>query len=215
MRLAGEADPVETAAVLARFVEPVGDMVALDPSVRSPGIAVWRAGKLVTAARVPIPHDVLDWEDLGARWLRTAEEIARWVVGCKAEPRVLVYERPQIYKPGKAKRDERGKAQRVDPNDQVGLAGVGSALAGILAVAVLPRSITLRVVTYLPAEWTRGMPKATKGDAFDSVRARQILSRLDDDERPRLPRQHDAIDAVGLGLKALGRFEPRLGLLES
>ena len=65
------------------------------------------------------------------------------------------------------------------------------------------------VACYTPGEWTRGIPKKTTGSAKTGPRALRILSRLSDAERAVVPDSHDALDAVGLGLYRLGRFERR------
>lgn len=175
-----------------------GDLVALDPGVRSPGIALFRAGILVAAKRLKGCTRTKDQP--GARWLRVAHIAAAWCTTVKAYPRTLVYEKPQIYGVGKSE---------VDPNDLIGLVGIGSAFAGILAMGMAAQDVALEVVTPEPDEWTMGTKKNTEGDPFDCTRARAIFSRLSPEEAELVPASHDALDAVGLGLFATGRFRPR------
>ncbi len=179
---------------------PKTQLLALDPSVRSPGIAIFKDGTLVIADRVKIPkYDVEKFSD-GARWDFVARRILASVRPCLSDVTEgatdLVFELPQIYTWGKSKGD---------PNDLVGLAGVAGALVGHL-VQSFP---LLGVYSPTPAEWIGQLPKSTKGSAKESPRAQRILSRLSAEELARVPDQHDALDAVGLGLWRLGRLEPR------
>ena len=68
------------------------------------------------------------------------------------------------------------------------------------------------VIAYTPHEWIGTLPKATtvKG-AKTSERAKRIKSRLSGSELDiwAAAKYHDEIDAIGLGLKALGRLERR------
>lgn len=171
-------------------------LLALDPSVRSPGAALFRGGLLIAADRVKVPkQDDQKFAD-GARWDLVARLVEAWAGRAQQQIVELVFERPQIYTWGKSKGD---------PNDLVGLAGVAGALVGRLSIA----SPSLHVSSPTPAEWIGQLPKATKGSALVSPRAQRILSRLSPDELALVPDQHDALDAVGLGLWRLGRLEPR------
>jgi hypothetical protein len=169
-------------------------ILALDPSVRSPGVALFDEGRLLTAGRVTVKK--LDESD-GARWMRVADDVLTWVEQYTSivSIDVLVFEKPQIYRASKSKGD---------PNDLIGLAGVAMAVAGFLEGR--KRFSTLRVLSPTPAEWIGQVAKTTTGSAKESPRARRILSRLDAAELALVPDQHDAIDAVGLGLFALGRL---------
>lgn len=178
------------------------DLLALDPSVRSPGVAVFRDGLLRYAAKVKVPTEYKVCPQ-GERWQRVAECICDWVRhNAELEfPRTIVYERPQIYVASKAKGD---------PNDLIALAAVGAAVVATYQATLYTQypSTTLRIKTETPtpAEWAGQIPKATKGSAKDSPRALRILSRLSDEEKARVPDQHDALDAIGLGLHSLGRL---------
>lgn len=105
---------------------------------------------------------------------------------------VLVVEWQQVYRASRAKGD---------PNDLLGMGFVSGAVAGLLQPAEL--------VGYLPAEWCR-LKKSTKHrEAFTSPRGLRIMSRLSPAEKALVPRFHDSVDAVGLGLHHLGRLAPR------
>ena len=166
-------------------------IVAVDPSVRSPGVAVIERGELVGAARLPFSAKI---DERGERARQVAALIAAWV-----RPRTLgggvslvVYEWPQIYRASKSKGD---------PNDLIALAAVGAGVAAFLAAD--------EIRTPTPHEWIGNLPKATKGDPWKSPRAMRIASRLSPAERARVPDSHDAIDAVGLALWAAGRLTAR------
>lgn len=161
-------------------------LLAVDPSVRSPGAAIFCDSVLVAVARIPCKRasDVSD----GQRWLDVATQIRAWVGARQITS--FIFEKPQIYTAFKSKGD---------PNDLIGLAGIGAALAGMLGVSVLSPT---------PAEWIGQLPKSTRGSALDSPRSQRIVSRLSPAELALVPDQHDAIDAVGLGLWALGRLKP-------
>lgn len=167
-------------------------LLAVDPSVRSPGAAILDRGQLVEVKRFIVKASCMSD---GQRWLLVARTIYEWSL-TRAPLDALVYERPQIYTWAKSKGD---------PNDLIGLAGVGAALSGILFV----ENPELEVRTPTPADWIGQVAKTTKGSAKESPRAKMILSRLSPAELALVPDQHDAIDAVGLGLWACGRLEPK------
>jgi hypothetical protein len=169
-------------------------VLAVDPSIRSSGVAVFRFGRL--AASTVIKLRATD-DSVIVRCLDMADTIAGWSA-CVAERVLLVVEWPQWYRAAKSKGD---------PNDLAGLAGVSGALAGILAM----RLGGLEAHGYTPAQWAGQLPKSkTVRGAKTSPRAVRILSRLSPDERACVDeRSHDAIDAIGLGLYHLGRLEPR------
>jgi hypothetical protein len=169
-------------------------IVAVDPSVRSPGAAVIdHRGILVAATAFKIDTPFSD-EDRGTRARHVARVIFAWYRGCDFRPRELtaVYEWPQIYRASKSKGD---------PNDLVALAAVGTLVAEMINAD--------RDLSPKPAEWIGNLPKVTKGDPWKSPRAMRIASRLSPAERARVPDSHDAIDAVGLALFAAGRLDQR------
>jgi hypothetical protein len=104
----------------------------------------------------------------------------------------LVVEWPQWYATGKTKGD---------PNDLAYLAGIATGLAVAFPGAAVRSPV--------PRTWIGGLPKATSGDPWASPRGARVASRLSDAERALVPDSHDAIDAVGLGLWACGRFDRR------
>lgn len=167
---------------------------AVDPSVRSPGAALFVDTRLVRAGRVKLV--VKTYLSEGERWQHVADQLDDWLG--TAVPSLIVYERPQVYAASKSKGD---------PNDLVPLAAIGAA---VVAMQCARRRINYpEIMTPTPAEWIGQLPKMTRGKALASPRAIRIMSRLSEAEKALVPDQHDAIDAVGLGLHALGRLGVR------
>ncbi len=183
-------------------------IVAIDPGMCSPGVAVFdeHAGRLICAARVKAPDDFINFP-AGYRWYMVANLIRDWLNQAVVVPSsiALVFECPQWYQRGKSKGD---------PNQLVGIAGVAANVCGLMRPAV--------VKSPTPSEWIGQLPKtcracgknlkkcpACKGSAWATPRGQRIRSRLTDAELALVPDQNDAIDAVGLGLWALGRLTPR------
>lgn len=171
-------------------------LVAVDPSLRSAGVAVFgeAAGDLRFAARVTLPYSAAE---CGARAENMAHKIKTTIpMALRPLVDVVVYEWPQIYTRSKSKGD---------PNDLIALAAIGAAFTAMMNAPI--------VKTPTPAEWAGQLPKTTKGDPWASPRAARVAARLTPAERVLVPDSHDAIDAVALGLWALGRFAPRRGRL--
>ena len=165
----------------------------LDPGVRNPAVAIFVDGLLTHASRVKLPRA---WAKLerGARLALVARECALHVHAHNPHPLTqITYEFPQVYS---------GRKSKGDPNDLLLLAAVGAGFVGAFP------DVT-DVTAYLPYEWIGGLPKAETGDAWDSPRGARIRSRLSAEEIAAIVVSHDALDAVGLGLHAEGRFAPR------
>lgn len=134
---------------------------------------------------------------MGERCRQVAGRLLSWLENAAESAAVdkiscLVTEWPQVYRAGKSKGD---------PNDLVPMAGVAGCLAGHLGVPVQ---------SYLPAEWLGGTcPKWEDGDPWASPRGQRVWEALTAAERVCVVASHDAVDAVGIGLKYLGRFELR------
>ncbi len=167
-------------------------ILCVDPSLRSIGVAVYYDDRLCEAAT--LKPAVRTTDDIAHRCRAAAMTILEW---CRPHQTVdpiaqLVVEWPQVYRAVKSKGD---------PNDLLGLAGICAAVAALFEVPVF---------SYTPAEWAGQLPKATtkKLTAY-SPRTKRIMSRLSAVELGRVPVQHDALDAIGLGLHHLGRLAPR------
>jgi hypothetical protein len=169
-------------------------LAAVDPSIVSSGVAMFVDGTLAEVERVHFP----DREGaIGHRCATMALAIVSTI--SRAFPRppdTLVIEWPQVYRAAKSPGD---------PNDLLGLAGVG---VGVAAQFAAHGMTVIRSPT--PHDWTGSLAKERRVRGVKvSPRAARILERLSPAERALIPAQHDAIDAVGLGLWALGRFAPR------
>lgn len=179
-------------------VEPIGDLLALDPGINKPGVALFRAGKLIAAERVKVDTA---WSALGDgdRAARVAEVIMRWGIWRDMEPRTLVYELPQIYRASKSKGD---------PNDLIKVALVAAGVAGMLRYAMAGRDISLAILSPKPSEWIGQTPKKVCSGpaAWDSPRGYRIKRVLSADEILAVIPDDDAIDATGVGLWALARL---------
>lgn len=172
-------------------------LVAIDPSLRSTGVAIFQEASLIYAASVKVrTRPGMGAQDIAARSFAMAAEVARHVrAAAPVDPLRVVVEWPQIY---------RGPKAQGDPNDLPALAAVGVAIAAMVGAQGLE--------SYTPRDWAGQVPKATKGDCRESPRARRIRSRLSAPEivvwSALRPSDHDAIDAIGIGCHALGRVRP-------
>lgn len=181
---------------------------ALDPGVRGCGVALYDWGELVACGYVPNPAE---WEgdaQLGALVeMGVAVDVwveEHWPEATRTElsdPWSVVFEWPQVYTAGKL---------RGDPNDLLPLAGIGMWLWG-------RRGLDPGHARYRPAEWKGQLPTGGKRGAADVVEAR-VRGRLGAEELRVLEAgllnvarslRHNVVDAVGIGLHHLGRFERR------
>lgn len=180
-------------------------IASCDPGLKNPAAAVAVDGRIVAASRICVKHVSAEL-DPGERADRVAEAIGGWIVGRIAggAPDLFVMERAQVY-------DRVGGKSKVNPNIAlIPLVMVASSTSGQLRrhARALGRSIETRAPQ--PAEWLGGnLPKTTEGDPLDSPRGQRVWRELDDGERASVVLSHDAIDAVGLVLWALGRFRRR------
>ncbi len=173
-------------------MSPSPRLLAIDPSVRSTGVAIFLGGKLYRSAVIK-NYTKYGSNCQGTRALDMALEIRDWTTKQQVVIEYefdLVYEWPQIYTLSKSKGDPNSLLLTVAP--AVVLSGLGD---------------FNRVITPTPSEWAGQTKKVTTGDPWKSQRAQMVYRRLDETERSLVPKSHDAIDAVGLGLWALGRFE--------
>lgn len=181
-----------------REVEAVGDLLTFDPGARHPACALFRGGILIAAERVPVDSDWADLEPID-RAVRIALACLRWAVARGARPKYLVVEYPQVYRASKSKGD---------PNDLILLAAIAGAIAGALTMVLGSQEVGLVIQSPTPGKWAGQLPKTDTGPAWESPRGHRVHSRLSADELLCVQATHDAIDAVGLGLWSLGRFEP-------
>lgn len=176
----------------------LGDLLAVDQSLSCPGIAVFRTGRLIASTSLPQERETS--VPIAFRTVAVATRVCSWALEYATNLRTLAIEWPQIYAAVKSKGN---------PNDLLGVAGVGAAIAGMLSHATLKNGsgLCLRVVSPTPAEWAGQLPKSTSAKLVSqSPRAKRILSRLDSEERSVATLKHDALDAIGIGLYTLGRL---------
>ncbi len=185
-------------------------LLALDPGINSPGVALFRAGTLVAADKIS-GTAYKAFED-GQRWLEVAKSIVTFAQLASPDERIttVIFEKVQFYQ-----RKQGGS--KGDPNKLLGVAGVAANVTGILSTYG-----PIVVLSPTPAEWVGQIPKTCstcgenkkkcpvcKGSAWKTTRGRRIRSRLTEAEIALVPDQNDAIDAVGVGLYAEQRFTPR------
>lgn len=169
--------------------EREGDVLAVDPGLEHPAVALIRDSTLLAALRIGAGPA---WSALPIleRCGRIAAAVARWAA--LWNPRWLVVEWPTWY-PGSP----------VKPRDLAGLCGIAGAVAG----ALIERGLPLRCLSPEPREVWGQVPKATTGDPWLSPRAKRVAARLSVPEARAVESTHDAIDAAGLALWAVGRWE--------
>lgn len=168
-----------------------GSLVALDPGIRSPAVAVFTRfehGWVLTDARRATSTKS------GADPLHRARVLAVELALGQRAASAFVSEYPEVRGAGRGK----GHAGDLIPM---------ALLAGALAAELDVEPSACATVT--PSEWAGSTPKATRGDPRKEVRGARIWDELHDEERELLERlklvQHDAFDAVGIGLYAVGR----------
>lgn len=173
------------------------ETLAIDPGLNAPGGAVFRDHVLVRAGPIRIPRSLTKL-DLVARCREVSRLICEWYIDGRVvfcEPSELVFERPQVYAPGKS---------NADPNDLPPMLGID--------VGVACRWPNVPVTSYLPREWTGQRPKEESGPPWDSPRGMFTWARLTPLERElcaTLVITHDVVDSIGVGLFHLGRYQAR------
>lgn len=154
-------------------------LLAIDPGLRGVGLATFESGLLYWAGYIRNP----DKKGRGpAAWEALRREVLLHVATLHGVCDLAV-ELPRVY-----------PKMKTDPNDLIDLAGVLGCLVGMLR----PQEIT----TYAPSDWKGQVPK-------DIMNAR-VWAKLSADEKSSVQRvgakDHNTLDAIGIGLKALGRL---------
>lgn len=158
-------------------------LIAIDCGVRGCGVALFWDGGLHAATYVKNP--VKRGQHAGS-----AQAMARAVADyCKEfQPTYLAIETMQWYD---------ATSQLGDQNDLGGVQLVAGAIIG---------KLNLLTTSYLPREWKGTIDGDTCTDRIIerlSILEKQTIVRVSDSV------DHNTIDGVGIGLKHLGRFEPR------
>lgn len=160
-------------------------------------IAIWVDGRLRSVG-LRRAGPALPGETPGARALRAALMLGPDLAAARshAGPYRLVWEWPHVYQ---------GARSSADPADLLALAAVGGAVSALAAAYFTP----LDVASVEPGQWTGQVPKRKVGNPWESPRGIRIRARLTAEEFAVVPAKHDALDAVGIGLHDLGRFETK------
>lgn len=173
-------------------------VLCVDPGIRGSGVALFTlsagTGALTRASYVKNPvkqgHHVeaaLAMSRALAQWFEQHAGIIRSAV-------TYVSEWPRVYTAGKQSKDGHWR----DPNDLPPLTAVQTATAALVRASLV-------CVTYEPREW--------KGTVDKTVMNRRVYERLSIPETGCIDDAgaltHNVLDAVGLGLKYLGRLEPK------
>ncbi len=159
-------------------------LLAVDPGIRGCGCALFEQGTLSVATYVKNP--VTEGKGPAARE-GMAYVVRQWAWGFGAPVRPFVFEKMVSYA-------DRSK-QSGDQNDLLTLCAVTDRLAGLL---------DLTGTEYTVSEWKGQMDKETCH--------RRIYKILSPEEILAIAsvgaKDHNTLDAVGIGLHHLGRFKP-------
>lgn len=163
-------------------------LLAIDPGVRHFGAALFHAGDRHLDRAALIRNPIKAGNDLAVA-AAACEALIRWLGPDARTVRSVCVEIPRVYNAGN---------QKGDQNDLIALAGVGYSL-GCAVVAADRR------IRYFPREW--------KGTIDADKMTDRIERRLDRVEKAMIETcpaslRHNVIDAIGIGLKELGRLEP-------
>lgn len=166
-------------------------LLAIDPGLRGVGLAKFSDGLLYWAGYIRNP----DKKGRGpAAWDAMLREAANFVDDVATAGLVeLAVELPRVY-----------PKMKTDPNDLIDLAGVlGCLVANCYSQKPAGYKFNpVKITTYAPSDWKGQVPK-------DIMNAR-VWAKLSDDEKSSVQRvgakDHNTLDAIGIGLKALGRL---------
>lgn len=200
-------------------------LISLDPGMNSPGVAIFFNNTLFAAGRVSIPDSCAQF-CAGRRWYEVGLEVVNWISAhtkTHTEDVTLVFEKPQWYQRAKSKGD---------PNDIAGVAGVAANVCGLLrpddvrsptpaewigqlskvcptckGKKTAPPSVLQQMMDNARKKRVKRVCSDCASSAWGTPRGRRIWSKLSPAEQQLCPDQNDAIDAVGIGLWALGRLE--------
>jgi hypothetical protein len=169
-------------------------VLAVDPGIRGCGVALFKAGGLVKAAYVKNPFFAGNGAAEAASMGRAVQH---WTeTSCGYVDHIAV-EWPQIYvsqlRAGKGKK-------KADPNDLLALCGVDAALAALLGTPT---------TSYQPHQWKGSMDKDASHLRIESRLRPAELAVAAEGREAAGALEHNVIDAIGIGLFHLGRFERR------
>jgi len=121
-----------------------------------------------------------------------AVAVTGWVMGLRVVPwdarHTLVVEWPRVLSASR----QRAAKRDVDQNDLLGLVGVDCAVA-------MAYHESMDLVTVYPDEWKGQVPKKIMNE--------RVWARLSSEEQENVTKKdHNVLDAVGIGLHQLGRL---------
>lgn len=161
-------------------------VVAVDPGVHMLGIGVFTDSVLEHASLMKAENQKLQGPEA---WVALARLFAMKFQG----PMTVVMEFPRVYQGGK---------QGGDPADMLELAAVDGALCAAVA------GTDVKLVRVFPSDWKKQMDKETT-----TPRILQRLQEAGRNEEKMIEmagaKSHNILDAIGVGLYYLGRFEKR------
>lgn len=178
-------------------------LLSIDPGSHVSGVALWKDGKLITAAAIKntmegsgprecanVAMHILDWVKKNI----LVKDVSSWALLDE-----IAVEWPQIYQRGDGK-------TKGDPNVNLPLAAVNGAVA-----ALFPR---VPVIAYRPHDWKQGIGKPKKVSETYAIEGK-VRVRLSSEELKafeanwpkNVHHSWDLVDSVGVGLHHLGRFE--------
>ena len=161
--------------------------LAVDPGKHACGCAAFYNDSLIAAAYVRSYIPEAHAPRFAEAWALTAKAVVKWWGDLVPfVPTEVLLEIP-IHYPNE---------QEIDPNDLSPLAGVVTAIA--YAFIGTPKIVSY----YPPSQWKGQVPKA--------IMTNRILNKLTEQEKARIVRagskDHNTIDAVGIGLYRVGRL---------
>ena len=164
-------------------------VVALDPGLRAPGIAVFDgAGQLRWATCLDIGGKIRG----AAQWSKMYEALRHlpWRVAVNY---TMLVEKPQIY-----------EGAPVNTDDLIELsAALGASVAGLYS-----RLPITKYVTYLPRQWKGQVPKPIHHARIEKrLTTKEYAAMLESTAGVPENLLHNALDAVGLGMYYLKRMK--------
>lgn len=162
-------------------------IISIDPGTEETGIALYRAGALVDVDVLRVKRSVGNREQRASDMGRLAVgKVSTWRGA--AEPLRVVLEYPQVYK--------HGPGSEVDPDDVLCLVLVIGHVWGTFHGL---KGNTLELVR--PATWKGQVPKRIMNNRIVSTLTKTEQDLVHDKVRS----NHNALDAVGIGLWAMKR----------
>lgn len=164
-------------------------ILAIDPGVKATGWAIFERGQLKACGVARANKSLNQVESIREVVERVAIEWEEYM-GFSYRPKLLVAERPQVYRQAQLKGD---------PNDLIPLAIID----GVIWERFKPEGVSFP----LPREWKGQVPKSVMANRIlESLNKRELETVKELLERTPSSLRHNGYDAIGLGQWALKRF---------